>query len=214
MGRKRKEFQRKSGFRDARLFVIATEGQRTESKYFSDLNAEEYFPNNNVKVEIIPSENGLSAPRHVLGRLDDFKKKYRIKEDDELWMVVDRDFKSWTVKELSESRQLCAQKGYSLALSNPCFELWLLLHVVDIDALSAKEKEKLRRNKRSGKRTHCEYALKDKLGEYNKSHPDFSAILPHVQQAIKHADALTRYGKVDLFEELGTNMQDLVRKLL
>jgi hypothetical protein len=137
-----------------------------------------------------------------------------IKTVDELWMVVDRDFKSWTVRELSESRQLCSQKGYSLALSNPCFELWLLLHLVDVNALNAKEKEKLRRNKRSGKRTHCEYLLKDKLGEYNKSHPDFSLILPHVQQAIKHADTLSQFGKVDLFEVLGTNMQDLVRKLL
>lgn len=214
MGRKRKGFKRKSGFRDARLFVIATEGQKTELKYFSDLNAEEYFPNNNVKVEVIPSEAGRSAPRHVLQRLDDFRRKYKINEDDELWMVIDRDFHSWTIKELSESRQLCIQKNYKLGISNPCFELWLLLHLEDVNLLSDKEKDKLKWNKRRGKRTHCEHLLCAHLGNYSKSHPDFSQLLPQVNTAIERADRLTNNGKVDLFESIGTNLQELVRKLL
>lgn len=109
---------------------------------------------------------------------------------------------------------MCTQKNYNLGISNPCFELWLLLHLEDVNQLSDKEKDKLKWNKRRGKRTHCEHLLCAHLGNYSKSHPDFSQLLPEVNVAIDRADRLTNHGKVDLFESLGTNLQELVRKLL
>jgi len=132
MGRVRTDFKRKSSFRDAKLIVVATEGENTEPKYFEALKAA--YLNPRIHLEIIPSKGGKSSPKHILQNLIEFKNEYRIREDDELWIVIDRDFKSWTIKELSECLQLCKQKKIKVALSNPCFEIWLLLHFICIDA--------------------------------------------------------------------------------
>ena len=40
--------------------------------------------------------------------------------------------------------QICHQKkGYYLAVSNPAFELWLLLHLIDCSQLTPQEKADL-----------------------------------------------------------------------
>jgi hypothetical protein len=43
---------------------------------------------------------------------------------DEVWCVLDVD----EHPKLHEARQLANARGIELAISNPCFELWLLLH--------------------------------------------------------------------------------------
>jgi hypothetical protein len=44
MGRERRDFVRRSGVRDARLFVIATEGYVSEPKYFNGLKERWHNP--------------------------------------------------------------------------------------------------------------------------------------------------------------------------
>lgn len=103
-------------FRDARLFVIATEGSVTEPHYFSIFSDSVISPFRSHRVrqlEIIPSENGCSAPNHVLAALDDYKAANQIVAGDELWLVIDVD--RWIARGLlprvvKEARQ----KGYFL----------------------------------------------------------------------------------------------------
>ena len=110
--------------RDARIFVIAVEGEKTEAQYFS------LFENTRVRVEVLPAgPEGLSAPRQVLERLVAFEERFDLDADDERWLVLDVDRQRGQF--LDEVTQVARESGYGLAVSNPCFELWLLLHFQD-----------------------------------------------------------------------------------
>ena len=138
MARERRDFIRPANKRDATLYIIATEGEKTEPKYFNALVSKEYFYNTKIHIEILTMDYG-NSPRQVINRLNTFKKKYNLNKSDELWLVIDRDYQSWNESEISEIAQQCLQKGYFLGLSNPCFELWLLLHLEDISSYSKTE---------------------------------------------------------------------------
>lgn len=214
MGRKRKDFTRKSGVRDATLFVIATEGEVTEKQYFETLVSKEHYFSTRVHVEIMPTTDGKSAPNKVLARLDDFRKEYNLRRDDELWVVVDRDRRSWTIQAMAEAQQRCRQKGYTFGLTNPCFEFWLLLHVEDPADYSEETIEDIRTNRKHKRRSYCERRLRDRLGTYNKSNPDIVPFMPHVTSAIDRNRALTQNGEVDLFNRLGSSLDILVERLI
>jgi len=111
-------------FRDARIFVIAVEGEKTEKQYFS------LFESTRVHIEILPAgESSLSAPKHILERLVKFEEQYDLGPEDERWLVADVDRQRGQF--LDEVTQIARDSGYNLAISNPCFELWLLLHFQD-----------------------------------------------------------------------------------
>ena len=48
---------------------------------------------------------------------------------DEGWIVIDRD--AWTETELNNVHREANERGFYVAFSNPCFELWLYLHLCD-----------------------------------------------------------------------------------
>ena len=107
--------------RDARIFVIAVEGEKTEAQYFS------LFENTRIHVEVLPAgPEGLSAPKQVLERLVKFEERFDLGKDDERWLVIDVDKQRGQF--LDEVTRVARESGYGLAVSNPCFELWLLLH--------------------------------------------------------------------------------------
>ena len=56
-------------FRDARLFVIATEDTHAPKQYFR------LFRSQRIKVRVLPTEGGLCAPEHVIERLDDAERE-------------------------------------------------------------------------------------------------------------------------------------------
>ncbi len=114
---------------------------------FSGLTS--YLKNPKVHVEVIKKLDDNSSPDIVLGQLNEFAEEYNLDEKDELWMVIDRDYQSWTEKTIKLIAQKCHQnKGYFLALSNPAFELWLLLHFIDCSTLCDTEKKLLFDNKK------------------------------------------------------------------
>ena len=123
--------ERREAFRDARLIVIASEGKDTERIYFKALAKE--YTNPRVHVHILErsvDEQNNSSPEHVLKQLNDYKSQYELEADDELWLVVDKD--RWTEAMISRVATECLQEvAMHMALSNPCFEIWLLLHVKD-----------------------------------------------------------------------------------
>lgn len=214
MGRERKDFKRKSGLRDATLFVIATEGEKTEPHYFTQLLHKDYFFSTRVHIEIIPTQAGKSSPRSVITRLDTFKKNYKLRKGDQLWMIIDRDQQTWELAELSEVQKLCKQKKYYLGLTNPAFELWLLLHIDDVNTYTDKELLQIKQNKKQRNRSFCESKLLKLLGSYNKKKPDLSEVIPHVKLAIVRNKILTKNGAIDLFSNIGTNIDELVARLI
>lgn len=153
--------------RDTRLIIIAAEGEKTEKQYFS------MFRNLRVQVKVLHTEGGHSSPKHVFERLAEYKKTYDVKGDDQLWLVIDVD--RWTPQMLSDIATGCLQKTFGLAVSNPCFEIWLYLHRGDIAPGSSLTKQQL------------EQRLKDTLGTFNKSNLNLDHYRDHVQDAIDRA---------------------------
>lgn len=127
----RRSFQRPLGERRYRkLFVLAVEGAKTEPQYFAIFNNEQSV----IRVNCLKGKHESSPPQ-VLKRMQDYLKEEALKNTDEAWLVVDKD--QWTDEQLA---QLCAwaqgQDNYGLALTNPQFEFWLLLHFEDGDGVA------------------------------------------------------------------------------
>ena len=140
--------ERREAFRDARLIVIASEGKDTERIYFKALAKE--YTNPRVHVHILErsvDEQNNSSPEYVLKQLNDYKSQYDLEADDELWLVVDKD--RWTEAMLSRVATECSQEvAMHMALSNPCFELWLLLHIEDATSLTPEEQMRWMENRK------------------------------------------------------------------
>lgn len=180
MGRERRDFKRPTFIRELnKLFVIATEGQKTEIKYFNGIKSCKDFPSTKIYVEILHRKNTNSSPTSVIKMLDEFKQEFLLNEDDELWLVIDRDKQSWEIDEISEIARLSLQKKYSLAVSNPAFELWLLVHVKNLDEYNEAEKNELYENKKiNSHRTRLEKELINICGSFNKSNISLNHYIP------------------------------------
>lgn len=139
MPKKRRSFIRPFGKLPYRkLFVIATEGAKTEPQYFNILR--------NLKSEQVtismPEGKNKSDPENVLRRMKAYIKTERLKHSDEAWLVIDKD--QWRDEQIDILHEWTKQqKNYGLALSNPKFEYWLLLHFAEGDISSTQNIEKL-----------------------------------------------------------------------
>lgn len=119
-----REYKKGKPHKDVRKFVIVAEGQR-EDEYFN------YFGNLNqrVVVEIVPRDVGKSAAKFLLERLAKYDGEYGIEPDDLVWFVLDVD--RWPRKEIDDLQQHSEHEAnWSLAISNPSFEVWLHYHIL------------------------------------------------------------------------------------
>lgn len=202
----RKQFIRRTGLRDAKLIVIASEGQKTEPKYFTDLK--DVYTRSGLHVEVLKRSESASSPSHVLAYLNKFKTKYKLRRDDELWMVIDVD--RWTEYNLSDVAGKCRDKGFWIAVSNPCFELWLLLHLDEFDLYGYEQKNRLFQNTQR----YIEGELRRILGSYNRSNLDTSKFLSHVENAVTRARILDVDHNSRWPNSLGTRVYLLVEKII
>ncbi len=126
MAHKRNRFTRPLGNRRyKRLFVIGTEGEKTEPEYFSMLNDYKAL----VFVKCLKGNRG-SSPLRVLKRMKNFLTRENLLPNDEAWLVVDKD--NWNDDQLGQLLDWTKKsEKYGLAVSNPMFEFWLLLHFED-----------------------------------------------------------------------------------
>ncbi len=109
--------------RDARCFFIIAEGEREED-YFLWFEQK----SKRIRVQIIEREGKASAPKHMLYRLHKFLPENAVQPGDQIWFVLDVD--QWKRESIEELRTLCADyEGWATAISNPCFEVWLLFHL-------------------------------------------------------------------------------------
>ena len=156
-------------------YLLFCEGEVTEPEYFSGWRR--FLRSRLISVEISPErgdplrlvEGAVSAKRTAereAKRERDENLRY-----DEVWCVLDVDDHA----RLGKARELADRHGISLAISEPCFELWGLLHYQDQWAYAECS-------------TVCE-ALRRHLPYYDKR-LDFDAIRPQYSQARERAIAL------------------------
>jgi len=123
---KRKYYKDEGKKRDYNLFVIVTEGAKREVQYFLPFDIID-----RIKVLAIhPNKDDEgSSPDHVLDRVKGYIGEYGLSElyGDSLWCVIDVD--KWPIKNIEELAEYCKNRpATNLTISNPCIEVWLLLH--------------------------------------------------------------------------------------
>lgn len=128
MPRKNRAYKKGEPHRDARLFVIVAEGER-EDQYFGWFNER----NQRIQVRLVPREEHRSAPNHFLERVNHFAKEtgWSPEDSDQLWFVLDVD--QWERAAINNLIEAVGQEAnWHIAISNPCFEVWILYHVLSI----------------------------------------------------------------------------------
>ena len=209
--RQRKKFTRREGDKSARLVVIAAEGRETENIYFEAMKVS--LCASKVHVEVLHRDSDQSSPEHVFDQIHQFMSEYNIEEDDQLWVVVDKD--RWKVKMLAEIARYCAQnKNLSFYVSNPCFELWLLLHIEDIATYSDEQMDALAKNKKTNGKTWLKQRMKDLTENYQESSYDAMALLQHVQSAIERAERLDVKPNDRWPQKVGTRVYRLAKSII
>jgi len=150
-----------------RLFVISTEGSKTEHRYFAVVN-------NLVadcRVYCIKGDNA-GSPLRVLKRMQTYLKRKGIKAPDEAWLVVDKDH--WEDRQLSPLHQWSRENSrHGLALSNPNFEYWLLLHYEDGTRIASSDE--------------CSRRLQQHIPNYDKAINRHDITLARINEAIRRA---------------------------
>lgn len=113
-------------------FFVFTEG-RTEEVYFGS----DSFRSETKSLEVNPERKrfeGTDAGTYKRW-ITHLKETGRIRPGDRVWIVLDRDDNAGEDKTavLTGLAQWCESNGVRLALSNPEFEVWYLLHFVFFD---------------------------------------------------------------------------------
>jgi hypothetical protein len=150
----------------------------------------------------IQPEHGV--PKTLLEKAKKFKRfeKRRFdssSKDDSIWIVFDRDEHPYVNTVLSEAKT----SGISVAFSNPCFELWLLLHLQDHDAPEDRKR--------------IQQILDDVCPSYSKSKKeiDFNALSLRLDIACERATAMAKR-RFDEGNEQGnpyTNVYSLIKDI-
>lgn len=195
MAAKRRQFQRAFGNRSYRkMFVIATEGAKTEPQYFSMFTSS----NSIIRVRCLKSKSD-SAPPQVLQRMKKYLQDEGLRAQDEAWLVVDKD--AWTDEQLNQLHAWSTkQSNYAFAMSNPNFELWLLLHFEDGKNLKGA--------------SDCTRRLARFLPNYDKN-IDIRKFTPQsINDAITRAKRLDSPACSDWPKQTGSTVYRLVEKLL
>jgi hypothetical protein len=195
MSQKRRPFHRKLGLRRYRkLFIIATEGTKTEPEYFDLLDNWQSV----VHIECIKS-GGRTSPPQVLKRMEDRLKREAVRKSDEAWLVVDKD--EWTDGQLTELHGWSITKpNYGLALSNPKFEFWLILHFEDGRGISSSRE--------------CSDRLRRYIPDYDKGIDPKKITQEMIGEAIRRARERDNPPCADWPRITGTTVCKLVERIL
>lgn len=113
-------------------FILYCEGKNTEPAYFNALR--DFYRGTIIEIQCVgaagvPTTIRDRAKEHQL-KLKKEKRKNPSAANDTIWAVFDRDDHS----NVPDVLQGCESAGVKTAYSNPCFEVWLILHYEDYHA--------------------------------------------------------------------------------
>ena len=157
-----------------RRFLVVCEGEVTEPQYLRGL--QRHF---RAVIDLhIPSERGIPLTLvQIAQRLKAEARSLAKQRGDEfhaydqVWCVFDID----EHPKLNDAKQLADGNGVDLAISNPCFELWLLLH--------------FRENPGMRHRHDLQGMMKTFVASYDK-HVDFARLMTGYEAAVARARRL------------------------
>ncbi|MGH3291519.1 MAG: RloB family protein [Trebonia sp.] len=156
-----------------KTLLIFCEGERTEPEYLNALKLERAIREvAAVEIRVAQADSG-AVPLTLVKRAIEARSRAVSENDevDEFWCVFDVE---WPVNHahLPEARALAEANKINLAVSNPCFEAWLILHLKEHGAwLDNDQAMKLRR----------------KLDSSTDKGLDPAKYMPHVHEASDRA---------------------------
>ncbi|MCO8276824.1 RloB family protein [Actinoplanes sp. TRM 88003] len=148
-GRSGKPLKRRAGSRrELKTIVVFCEGKNTEPDYVGGLKRLPQVQDSTaLNIEIHPEQGTpLTLVEMAVGRITE-------PEVDECWCLFDVEWPQ-NHPNLNAAVALADANGVQLAISNPCFELWLILHYQDhtrFENTSAVEKASRQLDRRKGK---------------------------------------------------------------
>ncbi len=173
--RKPPDLKRRSAKRAPKQrFVIFCEGEKTEPAYFEALR--HHCSSSLIEVKPLPAQGVPDTlTKSALEKAKQLRRKTTdsFEQRDEIWAVFDRD----EHPKFDEAVQRCESNGVGVGRSNPCFELWLILHHQNFD----------RPDGRHAVQAHCERVCAG-YDKHSSKTPDCSGLPAHVDAAIKRAE--------------------------
>lgn len=198
MGRNRSETQRPQPFRDATLFFIACAGDETEQLYFEELK--NYIHSSRIQIIPIPPDEHKSDPANVV----ELAKQHIDSPNDEYWAVfdIDHNLQGPHIRNLTSALTTCNQCTpiINVAISNPCFEVWLMMHVENHQLTSGVS------------HTQYENLARALFGTYNKNNIS-SVPVSEYKRAMEEARQ-NRRGAHPWPDDFGTDIFKLLDKML
>jgi len=190
-------------FRDMGVFLVASEDTYAVAQYFEALKDNRVFDTRRVVIRVLDTgDSGRSDPASVRLRLTELERSLNEKLDvDQRWLCLDVDH--WSTgrhtPNLARACKEAREAGYGLAISNPAFEVWLLLHFADEPKATQAE---------------CEAAIRAAAGSYDKTR--LQAAL-YTRKAVALAIARARALDTDLTQrwpqQPGSHVYRLVESL-
>lgn len=179
MGRRGGRLRRRAPRLEPRKRVlILCEGKVTEPRYFQAFSRE--HRNQLVVIEVVP-ECGVpkTLVEHAVERKNQALREAKRRGDpflkyDEIWCVFDVD----EHPNLEEAKNQARDNKLNLAISNPCFELWVLLHFRDQRAHQS--------------RAQVQAACREHLREFVKEVP-YGKVQPAYAEAVTRAKELQKW---------------------
>ena len=156
-----------------------------------------------IKVEIAP-EHGVPLTIVRIARNKKNEAVAASKREGDVYIRFDSVWYAFDIDEhpnVPEAKALAKRNGISLAISNPCFELWLLLHLRECPGMQH--------------RHAIQAALKSLVPDYDKK-IDFEVYRDGYDKAVKRAKSLARLAQ-DVGEpgrNPSTNVHELTEKII
>jgi hypothetical protein len=155
-----------------------------------------------ASVKVVSREDKtLSSPSHIIKEMEGFRVRLRTQKElfpnDEFWMVVDAD--RWGGN-LKSAISQCHNAKFHTAISNPCFEIWLLLHYQDLSQTKC--------NTLTSKQS-----INIELSTFNLSGRNEKDYLPHTERAIENAQKLDDNVNEAITNNVGTKVYKLIQTL-
>lgn len=133
MSRKLSELKRRKPFiAERQRFILVCEGEKTEPAYFNALKNQ--YRGALISIEYVaPAGAPITIKDKVKARMVELRREQRYNPSakaDTVWAVFDQD----EHLKVAEAIVGCESAGAQVAYSNPCFEVWLILHYEDYHA--------------------------------------------------------------------------------
>lgn len=135
-------------------------------------------------------------------------------EFDRIMLVFDRDMKSLSETQYNEIVNIAANNNFLLGISNPSFELFLFLHLSDLDG---EDCQKIKENDKNGDKTYIELLLKriskSKGCQFNKNRYDPNFFIDQFENGIINSFKLS-CDSSQLKDNIGTSIFKVLESLV